>query len=165
MILYSKITPLPEDPHSRPPSYSLLGILILIRLIHRLARAAESLLSRNALDGQKKEPGQMESQTMETFLDDRRVGSFSDTSHAQGEPARSAEDDQRTMLNIVSIPEALRAARNCTLCLEERTDSCSTECGHLFCWSCIVGWGREKAECPLCRQSLNLARLLPIYNL
>jgi peroxin-10 len=118
----------------------------------------------------------------ETFLDDRPVSSFLGPENPEGEPAKSAEEDERTMLDVTSVPDTLRAARNCTLCLEERTDSCSTECGHLFCWSCIVGWGREKvcqnicfaraltneipqAECPLCRQALNLTRLLPIYNL
>lgn len=102
------------------------------------------------------------SQSAETYIDDRPVSSFLGP---EGEPAKLAEDDTRTILNVVAISPAMRAGRNCTLCLEERTDSCATECGHLFCWSCIVGWGREKAECPLCRQSLSLIRLLPIYNL
>lgn len=82
--------------------------------------------------------------THEIFLDDRPISSFLGPVDPEGEPAKPAEQDERTMLDIVSIPGALRAGRNCTLCLEERTDSCATECGHLFCWSCIVGWGREK---------------------
>lgn len=64
-----------------------------------------------------------------------------------------------------AIPDSIRALRKCALCLEERTASTVTECGHIFCWTCIVGWGREKAECPLCRQSLVLSRLVPVYNL
>lgn len=80
----------------------------------------------------------------ETFLDDRPVSSFLGPENPEGEPAKPAEEDERTMLDVTAIPEAARASRNCTLCLEERTDSCSTDCGHLFCWSCIVGWGREK---------------------
>lgn len=64
----------------------------------------------------------------------------------ESEPAKPAEEDERTMLDVVSLPPAVRASRICTLCLEERTDTCSTECGHLFCWSCIVGWGREKVS-------------------
>lgn len=62
------------------------------------------------------------------------------------EPTKPAEEDERTILEISKIPQAIRTGRNCTLCLEERTDSCSTECGHLFCWNCIVGWGREKVN-------------------
>lgn len=40
----------------------------------------------------------------------------------------------------------IREARKCTLCLEEWTDPTVTECGHVFCWSCIVGWSGEKVR-------------------
>ncbi|KAJ6501521.1 Pex12 amino terminal region-domain-containing protein [Mycena vitilis] len=157
-----KVSSIPQDPHVRPPSYSLLGILLGVRLLHRLIM----FLRRNLAPESNGKGKQRDLRnTQETFLDERTVSTFLGPVDPEGEPAKPAEEDERTMLDVVSIPEALRAGRNCTLCLEERTDSCATECGHLFCWSCIVGWGREKAECPLCRQSLSLTRLLPIYNL
>ena len=43
----------------------------------------------------------------------------------------------------------IREARKCTLCLEEWTDPTVTECGHVFCWSCIVGWSGEKVRLSL----------------
>jgi len=56
----------------------------------------------------------------------------------------------------------------CTLCMDRREpengSSAVTECGHVFCWSCIEEWLREKADCPLCRQAVQVSRLLPIYN-
>ncbi|KAJ6519311.1 Pex12 amino terminal region-domain-containing protein [Mycena sanguinolenta] len=157
-----KVSSTPQNPHIRPPSYSLLGILIGVRLLHRLV----TFLRRNMGAGSTLKGKQRESSnTEETFLDERPVSGLIGPVDPESELAKPAEEDERTMLDISSIPDALRAGRNCTLCLEERTDSCATECGHLFCWSCIVGWGREKAECPLCRQSLSLTRLLPIYNL
>jgi peroxin-10 len=158
------LSSLPQNPHTRPPSYSLLGVLLAIRLLYRLKSFIHntSPAMNSALELAK---AKQSANKRETFIDDRPVSSLIGPIDPEGEPAKPAEEDERTMLDIVSIPEALRAGRNCTLCLEERTDSCATECGHLFCWSCIVGWGREKAECPLCRQSLSLTRLLPIYNL
>ncbi|KAL0950612.1 hypothetical protein HGRIS_007403 [Hohenbuehelia grisea] len=157
------LSSIPVNPHVRPPSYSLLGVLLLVRLLHRLIT---SLRSSSSADGKGKSRSQdINMDENSAYLDDRAVVSFLGPEDPDGAPARPAEEDERTMLDIPAIPDALRASRSCTLCLEERTDSCATECGHLFCWSCIVGWGREKAECPLCRQSLNLARLLPIYNL
>ena len=133
---------MPEDPNTRSPSYSLLGILISIRLLHRLvtfirtsAQSDSSTLAKGKLPARD---------TRETFIDDRPVSALLAPVDLEGEPAKRAEEDEGTVLDIASIPPSLRAGRNCALCLEERTDSCATECGHLFCWSCIMGWGREK---------------------
>jgi len=159
------ISSLPHNPHTRPPSYSLLGVLIAVRLLYRLITFVKSQSSTSALEDRKGKRAAQDATNRETYLDDRPVSEMLEIIDPESEPAKPAEEDERTMLDIGSLPAAVRASRTCTLCLEERTDTVSTECGHLYCWSCIVGWGREKAECPLCRQSLNLTRLLPIYNL
>ncbi|KAF9569811.1 hypothetical protein CPC08DRAFT_652886 [Agrocybe pediades] len=151
----------PHDPHTRPPSYSLLGIMIMIRLLHRFLQLYRTTHSDGLSKAQQKS---ISSASRDIFIDDHPVSALLDH-NLESDEAKPAEDDKRTALDVATIPGELRASRNCTLCLEERTDSCSTECGHLFCWNCIVGWGREKPECPLCRQSLSLDKLLPIYNL
>lgn len=50
--------------------------------------------------------------------------------------------------------------RKCTLCLEPMRDPSVTTCGHVFCWSCIGDWIREKPECPLCRQAVMAQHVL-----
>lgn len=52
--------------------------------------------------------------------------------------------------------------RKCTLCLEPMKDPSVTTCGHAFCWRCIQDWVREKTECPLCRQHVAGAHVLPL---
>ncbi|KAF2112808.1 Pex12 amino terminal region-domain-containing protein [Lophiotrema nucula] len=52
--------------------------------------------------------------------------------------------------------------RKCTLCLEAMKDPSVTTCGHVFCWTCISDWAREKPECPLCRQSCLVQHVLPL---
>lgn len=55
-----------------------------------------------------------------------------------------------------------RQARKCTLCLEPMKEPSVTTCGHLFCWTCICDWCREKPECPLCRQMCLVQHILPL---
>jgi len=55
-----------------------------------------------------------------------------------------------------------RQQRKCTLCLEEMRDPSVTTCGHVFCWTCIGDWIREKPECPLCRQAVLRQHVLPL---
>jgi peroxin-10 len=54
------------------------------------------------------------------------------------------------------------ANRKCTLCLEDMKDPSVTTCGHVFCWTCIGDWAREKPECPLCRQTCLVQHVLPL---
>ncbi|KAH9177050.1 Pex12 amino terminal region-domain-containing protein [Lactarius sanguifluus] len=153
----------PIDPNTRPPSYSLLGVLILVRLGHRLLSYLRSRPSRSVpsiSDEKSPEYDNLDGPQ----LDDRPVSTLLNYD-PEADLVSMGKEGQPTVLDFESVPASVRAGRTCTLCLEERTATCVTECGHLFDWNCIYSWGRERAECPLCRQSLNLTRLLPIHNL
>jgi peroxin-10 len=181
-----QISATPIDPNTRPPSYSLLGVLILVRLGYRLLNYLRSHSHQRAPSvADEKSPGN--NNPGEPRLDDRPISTLLnyDPEADLASSASSDEKGQLTVLNLETAPASIRAGRMCTLCLEERTATCVTECGHLFDWNCIYSWGRERvrhcfaimgfrnvseigftqAECPLCRQSLNLTRILPIYNL
>lgn len=146
-LSFTQVSTVPQNPHTRPPSYSLLGIMIMIRLLHRLLefyRASKSGGLSEVSQGKRREHN---GASREALIDDRPVSSLLDL-NPESDMAKPAEEDERTALDVSAIPEVLRHSRNCTLCLEERTDSCATECGHMFCWNCIVGWGREKVFLP-----------------
>lgn len=93
----------------------------------------------------------------------QELGLAKDVDRQRLEAARAASKVKAAELEAVS-----QSVLRCTLCMEQREPqkgtSAVTECGHVFCWDCILGWSKEKPECPLCRQSLNPSHLLPIYN-
>ena len=140
-----KLSSVPEDPHIGPPSYSLLGVLLGIRLLHRLLAYIQAQQEAQVSSGKGEQHVERADVTAGFFIDEKPVLDLLNLDPVN-EPTKPAEEDERTILEISKIPQAIRTGRNCTLCLEERTDSCSTECGHLFCWNCIVGWGREKVN-------------------
>ena len=80
------------------------------------------------------------SNNREVYLDNRLV------SELRAEDDDDPQYPDNTMLDLNDMPSSLAGTRNCTLCLEERTNTTSTECGHLFCWTCISGWAREKVR-------------------
>lgn len=63
-----------------------------------------------------------------------------------------------------SVRHADPDAPQCILCLEPRSNSSLTPCGHIFCWSCLLEWLEERDECPLCRESLKKSQVIPLQN-
>ncbi|KAH8232728.1 hypothetical protein KR038_002049 [Drosophila bunnanda] len=55
-------------------------------------------------------------------------------------------------------------APQCILCLESRSYSSLTPCGHIFCWHCLLEWLEERDECPLCRESLKKSQVIQLQN-
>lgn len=78
------------------------------------------------------------------------------TGNAEDQPRYSLASDF-TMAWIESAQQ-----RKCTLCLEPLQDPSLTTCGHVFCWTCIADWVREKPECPLCRGEVLAQHVLPL---
>ncbi|XP_016933444.3 peroxisome biogenesis factor 10 [Drosophila suzukii] len=64
----------------------------------------------------------------------------------------------------LSVRNADPDAPQCILCLEPRSNSSLTPCGHIFCWSCLLEWLEERDECPLCRESLKKSQVIPLQN-
>ncbi|KAH3661918.1 hypothetical protein OGAPHI_006097 [Ogataea philodendri] len=60
------------------------------------------------------------------------------------------------------LPYIPENSRTCMLCLSLMKDPACGECGHVFCWTCIHDWVKERKECPLCRADMRESQLLPL---
>lgn len=54
--------------------------------------------------------------------------------------------------------------RKCALCMEQAVDLSATQCGHLFCWVCILNWLDERQICPICREAIKKSRVVRLQN-
>lgn len=55
---------------------------------------------------------------------------------------------------------------DCYICLDLAKDPVVTNCGHLYCWSCLYHWLQvsEAKECPVCKGEVSVKTLTPIYG-
>ncbi|EGG23774.1 hypothetical protein DFA_05910 [Cavenderia fasciculata] len=54
----------------------------------------------------------------------------------------------------------------CNICFDTVNEPIVTQCGHLFCWSCIFQWLQHNAsqQCPVCKAPISEEKLIPIYG-
>lgn len=161
----------------QPPSYEFLGLLIVIQLIVKTSvlfknaqrrRQAELSIEETASNEKDKQIAVEPSNRPPTIdgipIDDIL---FEPEEDDDDDPEKSGSNPTEVFVEGVEMDpnrDESSTSSRCTLCLGPRLDQSCLECGHVFCWKCILGWVREKPECPLCRQTVKINELLPLYN-
>ncbi|XP_053678725.1 peroxisome biogenesis factor 10 [Anopheles nili] len=55
-------------------------------------------------------------------------------------------------------------AHHCALCMDTAKDISATQCGHLFCWHCILNCLDMRQICPICRETVKKTRVVRLQN-
>lgn len=52
----------------------------------------------------------------------------------------------------------------CSICLDPVKNPVLTQCGHLYCWSCLYRWlNTQHTTCPVCKAGVSKENVLPIF--
>ncbi|KAA8642115.1 hypothetical protein EYZ11_001190 [Aspergillus tanneri] len=137
--------------------YEVLGVLLVLQI------AVQSILhiQKVGLCLQQEEQSIQSGSADLKSQDGSLIHSIDNPSSLPLLPATDARYDLTEDPNAIPwIPSGQQS--KCTLCLELFKDPSVTTCGHIFCWTCVRDWVREKPECPLCRQEVLLSKVLPL---
>lgn len=154
--------------------YEVLGVLLVVQMAVQGILHARSIFSNPtpsfASHTEKPESHMSGPTTPVPAVNSKtRIALTTHTPLSQRPPTQknlsTADDDAAWYdLSNSSTLEWIQPAqqRKCTLCLEPMRDPSVTTCGHIFCWTCILDWVKEKPECPLCRQAVLGQHVLPL---
>uniref|UniRef100_A0A182NVE8 RING-type E3 ubiquitin transferase n=1 Tax=Anopheles dirus TaxID=7168 RepID=A0A182NVE8_9DIPT len=78
---------------------------------------------------------------------------------AKQKPAVSARSTINRPRSASGSGAETGATRNCALCMDTTQDISVTQCGHLFCWHCILNWLEKRQVCPICREAIKKTRV------
>ncbi|KAI4122527.1 MAG: hypothetical protein LQ338_005774 [Usnochroma carphineum] len=139
--------------------YEVLGVLLVMQMVVQgwmhFRETLERMRSERTEEGTRI-LGAAEEEVPPGAMSKSRIESIAHTPESGDMPRYDLKD--ATMMGWIQGKQL----RKCTLCLEEMKDPSATTCGHIFCWTCIQDWVKEKPECPLCRQAVHASHVLPL---
>ena len=143
-------------PGEQRPEYELLGLLLLVQI------ATQSYLSLTSSKTEMDPSIILVNDILsppQVLKDNSMIAVPTEINN----PDNSDSDNDATALlqpvildladeNV--LPYIPAGSRRCPLCLDPMKDPTAADCGHLFCWTCILRWTGEavgQGECPICR--------------
>ena len=144
--------------------YEVLGVLLVLQMVVQGLMHVKSILENfRAETDARIEGNKGEALVMKGTVDSKNRIALTTHTPLSKLKAKSSEAARYNLEDIGTMGWIQpKQQRKCTLCLEPMKDPSVATCGHLFCWTCILDWVREKPECPLCRQGVLGQHILPL---
>lgn len=150
-----------KDPQKlqKTGNYTVLGGVMLVQFLVKFLVWVKQETDQRSKSEEEKHKIEKQSQSHETFYKLDQLENLQKQVSANLKLQKKVQVDLSDEIQLPYIPEA---SRSCMLCLSPMVDPSAANCGHMFCWECIVDWVREHPECPLCRQVCLEQNLLPL---
>jgi peroxin-10 len=132
-------------PGEQRPGYELLGLLLLLQI------ASQSYLSLSTGASPSEDPT---TALVTSILSPDPKTLTNGNDDAPDFPSLNKDEPVIDLADPAVLPYIPAGSRRCPLCLDAMKDPTAAECGHLFCWTCILRWTGEavgQGECPICR--------------
>lgn len=140
-------------------NYTLLGSVMLLQFFVKFLLWVKSETDERSKTPEEKQNLQKQAESNETFYKLEQLEKLHEQLEADETLNQRVQIDLSDASQLPYLPET---SRSCMLCLSPMVDPSAANCGHMFCWECIVDWVREHPECPLCRQLCLEQNLLPL---
>lgn len=166
------------EPNEQRVGYEVLGVLLVLQMIVQSSlHIHQTILEQVSEEAEKTDSVKAEKLTHPAILSSGVEVPVDSATKSLGTPHYLPKgipqttqtpvlDHPRYDLSTPSVMSWIPPGQQskCTLCLEPFRDPSVTTCGHVFCWTCIQDWVKEKAECPLCRQAILPQKVLPLRS-
>ncbi|RKO97876.1 hypothetical protein CXG81DRAFT_21095 [Caulochytrium protostelioides] len=149
----------PRHPGESPRRYELLGALTLIQLLLQVAPTA--LWGRGQPRRQLAPPVAAPRPIALPAAPEQASASDGAGNPASPSSAAAALPSRPSSPSPQPVP---RSVIDCPACLDRKANPAAASCGHVFCWDCVNEWCQARSECPLCRQHINIAHIVPLYQ-
>jgi peroxin-10 len=158
-------------PNEQRVGYEVLGVLLVLQMIvQSTLHVRQTLLDAS---GQTANPNSARAKILADGVEGPIASTLDGSLKVEQHLTKGISSTTQTPVldhprydlsaNVMSwIPAGQQS--KCTLCLEPLRDPSVTTCGHVFCWTCIQDWVKEKAQCPLCRQAILPQKVLPLRS-
>lgn len=78
--------------------------------------------------------------------------------------AYPSDDAVPSFISNSHLHSDIFADLSCSICSGQMNHPATTQCGHMFCWQCIISWTTHKSHCPMCREPSTASSILCMYT-